>query len=386
MTSRFLIFLILAAIAFNSCKKDEPTDMYLRGGNSIVNTLDGNMLIAGFNNSSDRGYDGYLIKVSPDGSQLWAKNYGSNYTDGFYNAINATDGGYVAVGFQSVGSYGESILYILKTDDQGDKQWEYLSDGLKMSKGFGVIQTSDYGYIACGYIQEGNSDRDLFLVKVNANGEKVWEKQYGTKNDSTLTGANDDAYAIIADGDSGYYLTGSMNGDVSCCGKAFLMKIAANGDSLWTKSYSEALGYSLAWTSDGNIIIGGAVYTNGQDAYLLKTNPMGDKIWEKSYGSTTGYDFGTSLVQASDGGYAITGFSSKSGSTNQDVSLFRVNSGGTLLWSHTYGGDNIDQGFGIVRNSDGGYCIAGMSNSGGSYVFLNKTDGDGAEIWQKKLN
>jgi hypothetical protein len=386
MTSRFLIFLILAIIVFNSCKKDEPTDMYLRGGNSIVNTLDGNMLIAGFNNSSDRGYDGYLIKVSPDGSQLWSKNYGSNYTDGFYNAINASDGGYVAVGFQSVGSYGESILYILKTDDQGDKQWEYLSDGLKMSKGFGVTQTSDNGYLACGYIQEGNSDRDLYLVKVNANGEKVWEKQYGTKNDSTLTGANDDAYAIIAAGDSGFYLTGSMNGDVNCCGKSFLMKIAANGDSLWTKSYSEALGFSLSWTSDGNIIIGGAIYSNGQDAYLIKTNALGEKIWEKSYGSTTGYDFGTTVVQASDGGYAITGFSSKSGNTNQDVSLFRVNAGGTLLWSYTYGGDNIDQGFGLVRNLEGGYFIAGMSNSGGSYVFLNKTDGNGIEIWQKKLN
>jgi len=385
MTSRFLFFILFATLAFNSCKKDETTEMYLRGGNSMITTNDGNMLIAGYNNSTDNGYDGYLIKVSPDGNQLWSKNYGSSYTDGFYNVINAVDEGYVAVGFQSVASYGESMLYILKTNESGDKQWEYFGDGLQSNMGFGITQTHDNGYIACGYIQDGNNDRDLYLVKINTLGEKVWEKHYGTKNDSTNTGANDDAYAIIAAGDSGFYLTGSMNGDVNCCGKSFLMKISADGDSLWTKVYSEALGYSIALTNDGNIIIGGAINKNGQDAYLLKADPAGEIIWEKSYGSATGYDFGTSLVQVFDGGYAVTGFSSQSGSSNQDISLFRIDQSGTLLWSKTYGGDNVDQGFGLVSNTDGGYNIAGMSNSGGSFVFLNKTDSEGNEIWQKNL-
>ena len=83
MTSRFLILLTLTLLIIFSCKKDVPTEAYLRGGNSIINTPDGNLLIAGYNMASGNGYDGYLVKLTKDGSQLWAKYYGNGGTDAF---------------------------------------------------------------------------------------------------------------------------------------------------------------------------------------------------------------------------------------------------------------------------------------------------------------
>jgi hypothetical protein len=384
MASRTIIYLASIIIVFASCKKEDPVEYFQRGGNSMAQTSDGNLIIAGYNSSSGNGYDGLLMKVTTSGEMIWEKNFGSLYMDSFYNVINTSSGDYVAAGFQTLPGNSGSNIYIVKSNALGEKQWEYLGDSEHTTQGFGLVETPDNGFIACGYIQDNSyTDRDIYLVKLDASGKKVWDKRFGLINPGSTTAIYDDAYAIMAAGDSGYYLTGSINGNSVCCCKSFLMKLSGSGDSLWTKSYSLAIGYAISRTADGNIIIGGTIASNGQDAFLLKTDTAGKKIWEKSYG-TSAFDIGTSVVQTQDGGYAMSGYSAKSGGS-QDVSLLRINSSGTLLWSKTFGGDSEDEGYSIVKDSDGGFFIAGLTNSGGSFVFLNKTSSDGTEIWQKKL-
>ncbi|NVO19464.1 MAG: hypothetical protein HXX13_07175 [Bacteroidetes bacterium] len=385
MNFRILILFVLLAITFSSCKKDHFTESYLRAGNAMVYSLDGNLLIAGYNYSSQTGFDGCLMKVTTDGNVVWSKTFGGSNTDGFYKLINTSDGGIVAVGFQSQFSYGKPDLYIVKTNGDGVVDWEYNNNSIVITQGYSITETPDKGFIACGYIQtDQGSDRDLFVIKVNSLGKEVWEKRYGTKTGAALSGAYDEAYAILPAADSGFYLTGSIAGNVSCCGKSFLMKISAKGDSLWTKSYIESIGYSMINTADNNILICGSAYSNGQDAYLIKVDTLGVKIWENTYG-TTGYDYGTTVIQIP-GGYAFTGISSKSSSTNQDVMLYNITENGTKNWAATYGGSEVEQGFGLVRNEDGGYCITGLSNTGGSYIFLNRVSSDGTARWQKNLN
>jgi hypothetical protein len=385
MKTRFLIILMFAGLALYSCKKDEPKESYQRGGNSLIETSDGNLLIAGYNRASETGYDGFLTKITKEGEPIWSRYYGNQYTDGFYKVINSSDGGYVATGFQDVVTSTKTGIYVVKTNSQGESTWSYVGDGIKTTQGFGLTETPDHGFIACGYIQDDlYTDRDIYLLKLNALGNKVWDKRYGSVDSSAYAGIYDEAYAIVPAADSGYYITGSMNGSASCCGQSFLMKISANGDSLWSKIYSKALGYSIIRLTDGNIIICGGLNTNGQDAYLLKTNATGVKIWEKSFG-TNGYDLGTAVVQTLDGGFAFTGFSSLSGSSNLNITLYKVNASGTLTWSKTYGGDDTEEGFGLVEGSDGSFYIAGLSNTGGSFIYLNKTDSEGTELWQKNL-
>jgi hypothetical protein len=196
---------------------------------------------------------------------------------------------------------------------------------------------------------------------------------------------NDVAYQIIAAADSGYYITGSLHGYSSCCGKIFLMKVSPTGDSLWTKTYAAGIGFSLTLTSDGGIAIGGTIQeTSNQDIIILKTDTAGNLIWSKTYGDE-GYEYGAMLVETSDAGLAITGITNTSGTGYDDIYLVRTNSTGDQLWAKTYGGDKTDQGFGLVKNSDNGFSITGLSNSGGSYFFLNKTDAEGNEQWQKKI-
>jgi len=384
MKTPALVLLALALLAFSSCKKDSVTESYLRGGNALINTTDGNMLIAGYNIGGNGSFDGYLLKVSQAGDVLWSNSYGSTNTDALYGLINATGGGYVATGFINTEYDNHPNLVLLKTSDQGDKQWLTTLGDTSFCQGFGVAATSDGGYIGCGYIQKNlYSDRDIYLVKVNSEGVKVWAKKYGSKGASYTDAINDEAYNIIPDGDSAFYVTGSYSGNVSCCGKTFLMKINSAGDSLWTIIYDLGIGFSMVLTSDRNIVIGGSDAGNGTDISMLKTDAMGVKIWKKTFGST-GFDFGTKVIQTADGGYAITGTTTNS-STSEDIVLIKTDASGSSVWTKTFGGSSIEQGYGLVQHDDGGYSIAGTSNTGGSFIYLNRTDANGVETWQKNL-
>lgn len=384
MNMKRSLFIILGTITLlYSCKKEETQESYMRGGNSIVETTDGNMLIAGFNYSESGNYDGYLTKVSTNGDVIWGNFYGGVYTDGLYKVIQATGGGYVATGFSSTTYDNETQLILLKVSESGQKEWLVSFGNDATTQGFSVTASSDGGYIACGYIQDAyDSDRDIYLVKVNGSGEKVWEKRYGASSPVSTT--YDEAYSIIPSGDTAFYLTGSINGKVSCCGSAFLMKINAAGDSLWTKSFDQGLGYSLAATEEGDLVISGMVETNGQDVLVIRTDANGEKKWSKTTGGT-GFDYGTSLALTQDGGAVVTGISSASGSSNQDVILHKFSADGTLSWSKSFGGSNVDQGIGLLMHDDGGFSITGLSNTGGSFIFLNRTNAEGIETWQKNI-
>ncbi len=99
--------------------------------------------------------------------------------------------------------------------------------------------------------------------------------------------------------------------------------------------------------------------------------------WNQTYGGAD-YDYGQSIVQTTDGGYAITGYTNSAG--NYDAYLIKTNAGGVMQWSKTYGGTGSDVGYSVVRTSDGGYTIAGYTNSFGaglSDAYLIKTGVEG---------
>jgi hypothetical protein len=381
-----ILFLAMIVLMVSSCKKDQVDESYMRGGISLLSSDDGNLIIAGFNSGGIGGYDGNILKVNTSGDILWSDNYGSSYTDGLNKVVKTNDGGYAAAGMTSLSSDYQSNLAILKINAQGGQEWLKYFGGDSTSQAYGLTTSSDNGFVACGYIQNSSDvDRDIYLVKVNSTGDKVWEKRFGKNKTTTLAGVFDLAKSIISFGDSVYYMTGLVNGNSACCGQAFLMKLNSNGDSLWMKTYSHTQGICLIATSDGNLALAGVDDDNSQDIFILKLNLNGGVIWEAKLGSA-GYDYASTLIQTLDGGYALCGISSSSGSSNQEILLCRFDGFGKLVWSKTYGGDNVDQGYGLVQYSDGGYSVAGMSNSGGSYIFLNRTDSTGLVTWEKKLH
>ena len=138
-------------------------------------------------------------------------------------------------------------------------------------------------------------------------------------------------------------------------------------------------------------VVGGYAYTNVEDNQcdyvLLKTAADGTLQWNNTYNNAQ-YDRARMMVAASDGGYAIVGYSMNEDDAYYKTFLVKTLSNGTLDWSQTYGGSNRQYAYAAVATSDGGYAITGYirpSVTYNSYVYLIKTSADGSLSWSKDL-
>ena len=163
-------------------------------------------------------------------------------------------------------------------------------------------------------------------------------------------------------------------------------------DTLWTRTYG---GYDsescrrVRQISDGGYIITG--YTEsygfgGMDVYLIRTDSIGDTVWTHTYGGSGSYDEGSSVQQTIEGGFIVAGSTNSFGAGNSDIYLIKTNAYGDTLWTKTYGGVNFEYGREIEQTNDGGYVIVGVTYSYGlglSSIYLIKTDSLGDTVWTK---
>ncbi|MBI5073133.1 hypothetical protein HZA99_04910 [Candidatus Woesearchaeota archaeon] len=135
---------------------------------SLQQTMDEGYVMAGYTYSSGAGgMDGWLVKTDADGNKQWEKTFGGSESDYIYSVQQTTDGGYVLVGYTDSFGAGESDGWLVKTDGEGSKQWEQTFGRSKYESGFlSVVQTTDGGYVLAGYMNSsGAGSYDSWLVK-----------------------------------------------------------------------------------------------------------------------------------------------------------------------------------------------------------------------------
>ncbi len=174
------------------------------------------------------------------------------------------------------------------------------------------------------------------------------------------------------------------------CVLLFVSTTAADpGDTLWTRTYggsSNDWGECLRQTSDGGYIVAGGASSfgaGGYDVWLLKTDSSGDTLWARTYGGSSN-DRGYSVQETSDGGFIVAGQTESFGAGESDLYLVKSNSSGDTLWTRAYGADSSDYGYSVQQTSDSGYIVAGVTGSfgaGGYDVWLLKTDSSGDTLW-----
>ncbi len=307
----------------------------------------------------------------------WRQVYGGSDNEAFNAVVAATNGGYVAVGItwsnngDVTSNQGNADLWVVKVDKEGNKLWQKTYGGTGSEIGNAIVATPDGGYLLAGTINSNNGDvannhgsNDVWVVKIDANGNKLWQKTYGGSSD-------DMAFSIIATNDGHYLLAGSsssLDGDVSGVH-------AVSGTSM-------------------------------PDAWLLKIDATGNKVWNKAYGSTS-VETAVGVVQSADGGFVVLG-GGAADFTGGDVSpvhgwtdywVFKISAGGQLLWQKPLGGSAADHATSIKATPDGGYILAGntVSNDGDVTGYhptpgwpyrdgwIVKLDGNGNKQWQKTL-
>ena len=220
-----------------------------------------------------------------------------------------------------------------------------------------------------GYTRDTDTGQaDGWLIKTDANGNMAWNKIYGGNFD-------DEGVAIQQTSDGGYIVTGysCFIGDpyYTYGADLWLFKTDANGDMEWNKTYGGPgfdLCEDLESTSDGGYVLVGSTDSFGagrSDFWLIKVDSSGNMEWNKTYGGTM-YDGAYSVVKTSDGGYALAGTTQSFGAAYDDFWLVKTDVNGDMEWNKTYGGAYPDYGHTVEQTSDGKYIVAGATSSFGA--------------------
>jgi hypothetical protein len=346
----------------------------------VRQTSDGGYIVAATAWSFGVGAgDILLIKTDANGNIQWAKTYGGGDGDGAFSVQQTSDGGYIVAGHTYSFGAGDFDIFLIKTDANGNLQWAKTYGGTYWDDARSVQQTSDGGYIVAGFtVSFGAGGGDIFLIKTDASGNVQWAKTYG--------GTNDDwARFVRQTSDGGYIVVGLTNSFGAGGGDIFLIKTDASGNVQWAKTYggtSADEAFSVQQTSDGGYIVVGLTNSFGagtEDIFLIKTDASGNLQWAKTYGGAIG-DRALSVQQTSDGGYIVAGLTNSFGAGGLDIFLIKTDASGNVQWAKTYGGTDWEDAFSVQQTSDGGYIVAGRTwsfGAGGSDIFLIKTDANG---------
>jgi len=336
--------------------------------------------VKGVNSVGNSAYAVDRLTTLGSSSQEWNKTFAepSMYSP----VIQTQDGGYAIAGYTGV--FPNYDAWLAKLDSTGDLQWSRTYGGSDDDEAYSLVQTSDGGYALAGYTNSfGAGGSDFWLIKTDSQGNMKWMQTYGGTN-------YDSAWSIRETSDGGYVLAGETRPGAGWS-DYLLVKTNSNGNMLWSKTYGGTKSdsaFCVVQASDGGYAVVGYTLSygaGGADFWLVKTDASGNKLWAKTYGGSSG-DYAYSLVQASDAGYTLTGYTYSFGAGNADFWLVKTDSAGNMQWSKTYGGTNNDYSRSIVKTSDNCYVIVGYTYSfgvGGTDYWLVKTDASGNLQWDE---
>jgi hypothetical protein len=231
-----------------------------------------------------------------------------------------------------------------------------------------------------------SGSEDVLLAKFDADGNFTWARTLGG-------GSKDVGSGVLETFDHGLVVTGKTYSFGAGSDDILLAKFDANGNYLWAKTLgggSSDRAHSLTQTSDGGFVVTGWTYSfgaGGMDIPLAKFDPHGNLLWTKTLGGS-GWDYGSSVIQTSDGGIVVTGWTSSFGVEVEDALLAKFDASGNHLWTKTLGGNSNDISYSVTQTSDGGFVITGDTKSFGADnwdLLEAKFDTNGDFVWARTL-
>ena len=327
---------------------------------------DGGYIICGSTRSPGLGdTDAYLVRTDPAGGVIWSGNYGGSGTEEVYDVVQASDGGYAAVGYTSTNTAGYFDVYFIRTDAGGDTLWTKTYGGIAYDYGYSVDETPDGGFIIAGRTSSfGKGWRSAYFIRTDAYGDTLWTRAHAGWG-------KDEAYSVVALDGGGYIAVGYTESFGAGGSDIWLLRLDAAGDTAWTRTYGGAQnerGEDIRRTADKGFIIAGRSSSFNpplHDMYLVRIDAAGDTLWTRTYGGAA-MDHAYSVDQALDGGFVAAGYTDSFGSGGRDMYLVRCDTAGDTLWTKTLGGTSADYAYSAEQIAGGGYMVCGWTFSLGT--------------------
>jgi len=305
---------------------DEGTDV----ANSIIQTKDGGYIIAGFIWTVYASkQDICVIKLDESGNIEWEKTFDKDEHDIPYSIIQTKDGGYAIAGGTGKRFWGEVNCWVIKLDAKGNMEWDNNFGGTGWDEIYSIIQTKDGSFITTGCVWSKGAGRgDVRVAKLNKRGNLVWDKTFGGSE-------NDETRSIVQTEDGGYVVAGFTVSEDTGDRDIWIIKLDKEGNKVWDRTFggtSEDWANSIIQNKNGDYIVAGWTKSIGvgkTDVWIIKLNKRGDLVWDKTFGGSEN-DEAHSIIQTNDGGYAVTGWTKSKGTGNADVWVIKLDENGNL--------------------------------------------------------
>jgi len=316
---------------------------------------------------------------------VWNKLYGSLGIDYAESIIKTSDGGYVILGRTNSTPLGDYDLFILKTDNDGNQLWNLTLGNLYDDFGYQIVEYPNSDLVILGDQQYNSNDwaYDVYLARIDYTGTILrWNYTYGTLNSQEM------GRSLLVTNNS-HFLVGGVHPP----SEFWLIRTDSLGKHLWNKTYGgnntdRIFQNNLVLECDnGDIIMGGYTISFGSgqsDVWLIRTDLFGNMIWNKTYGGSE-LDRPQMISECEDGGFIICANTKSYGQGDLDLWVIKTDSLGNLIWNITLGGEASDEGRSIMEMDDGGFLISGSTSkfgSGNGGLWVVKLDQSGDLLWE----
>jgi predicted secreted protein len=289
------------------------------GCQEIIELTDGGLILTGWRGYPSEPYDAWVIRSDNVGTQLWNQTIGGPANDYLRSVVALSDGGFALAGSTTSYGSGDYDAWLVKLSTNGNPLWNYTFGGAEADRFTSILELSD-GFLLSGYTESaGSGNNDVFIVRTDQNGNQQWNQTYGGPLD-------DHGFDSVLCDDGGFAFGGYTEGNTLGDDDFWLIRTDATGDVQWNKTYggtSDDNLYSLVICDEGGFALLGTTYSYGagsSDFWLVRTNQDGDLHWDLTFGGSGG-DRGSDLVYTSDDCLVLTGLTSSYGAGGDDIWL-----------------------------------------------------------------
>ncbi len=330
----------------------------------LLELEDGSLIAVGglFSSDSGRIIDG-IYKLSEDGEHIWSRGFHGIGLGWFKGITEADNGDFVLTGQSRIPDQpGETRIFAARVNSSGDSVWTRVYNSLSSSGSEAIHPAVGGGYWIFGHAVEGGQDQFLAL-KISEAGDSLDAKIYGLERADYLN-------EVCQTYDGGFMLVGNYWDPVAGHSQGEIIRLDANGDSLWGRLYG-GLGdenfYDVVIDESGGYMLCGSFIAEGEekdDMLIMKIDEDGDSLWSRVYGGAE-YDIGSSIVAVPEG-FTVLAYTNSFSQGLNDAWILRLDADGDSLFTDLFGSSRNEVVWDMILCRNLGYAFCGFAHIAGA--------------------
>ena len=332
---------------------------------------DGYIFAGSIGHSGRYDEDIWIIKINGKGEKVWDTTYGGPGNERATCVRETSDGNFIVAGWRSPFAFGADDVWVLKLDKNGNQIWEKTFGDAVREEASSIQQTQDGGYIVAGFKESTDYSYDFWFIKLDKNGNKIWDKVYGTPKD-------DIAYSIQQTQNGGYIVAGAVTPINRGASNAWIIKLDEKGNKVWDNIYESYSAKFIQQNKNGSYLLVG-----NDSSHRLKFQNIdkdGNKLWAKTYNSAVdswslnSYNF--SLINDSDGGFVLAEYMKLKKTEDRYsypdlyLKVIKLDKNGNELWGNSFERGDSKGTINVSMDHNGNYVVVEYKRGDRGISFL----------------